>query len=71
MLAPERFVHWLSTHEPVEERTGQHYRYHPRSDAHSKALCKFLLYDLLDSCPLLEEHLARGLLAYGINVRYR
>lgn len=67
--APERFVHWLSEHEHPD-KIGK-YRYHPRSDSHSKALCEYVLSDLLDDCSVLENHAAEGLVVFGINCKYR
>ncbi len=51
MEAPERFVSWLSGHEHRDPKYRWVYRYHPRSDAHSIALCKLLLADIVDACP--------------------
>lgn len=69
MRAPERFVEWLSTHEHVD--AWGRYHYHPRSDRHSKALCEFVLSDLLDACSVLEQQAAEGLIVFGINCKYR
>jgi hypothetical protein len=70
MRAPDRFVEWLSHNEHVDG-LGRRYRYHPRSDNHSKALCGFILSDLLDMCPVLEDQAANGLVVFGINCKYR
>ena len=56
MPAPARFVDHL-------RRQG----YHPRSNAHGKALCEFVLEDLLATCPLLAGHGAGGKLVYDFN----
>jgi hypothetical protein len=45
----------------------QVYRYHPRSDEHSKRLCALILEDLQSVCPLLGKHLAAGDVVAGIN----
>lgn len=55
-LAPARFVDYLRQHG-----------YHPRSNAHGKALCDFVLEDLLDACPRIQEHAARNVLVYDLN----
>lgn len=69
MRAPEGFAEWLRQHEHVNGE--RRYRYHPRSDSHSKALCELVLSDLLDDCPVLEEHAAKGVVVFGINCKYR
>lgn len=67
-LAPARFAQWMSTHRHVDRLYGHTYRYHPRSDAHSIALCKEVLKDMLDAIPLLKEQASRGEVIYGINI---
>lgn len=67
-LAPERFVRWMSAHRHVDRETGQVYRYHPRSDSHSIALCSEILSDLLASCPTLARQAKDGRIVFGINV---
>jgi hypothetical protein len=70
MLAPERFVQWMSSHRHVDRRFGHVYRYHSRSDAHSIALCTEILRDLLEACPTLRSQAKRGEIVYGINVTF-
>jgi hypothetical protein len=70
MNAPEKFAAWLSTHEHRDRRFGHIYRYHPRSNAHSIALCTYILEDLLAQCPTLQAQASRGEVAYGINLSY-
>lgn len=41
--------------------------YHPRSDAHSNAICAGLLDDILDHCPDIRARAARGELVARIN----
>lgn len=55
MLATDRFVEHL-------RESG----YHPRSNSHGKALCEFVLDDLLATCPRLAEHAADGRIVYDI-----
>lgn len=69
-LAPERFAHWMSAYEHVDRRYGHVYRYHSRGDAHSKALCREILADLLRTCPTLRAHALRGVVVYGINTAF-
>lgn len=47
------------------------WQYHSRSDAHSKAACWGIVYDLLTSCPLLREHVENGKVGFGINHEMR
>lgn len=70
MLTPEKFVEWMSSHTHPDPRFGYVYRNHPRSDAHSVALCRFVLEGLLDACLPLREQAARGRLVYGVNERF-
>jgi hypothetical protein len=55
-IAPRKFARWLAKHEHKDPRFGYVYRYHPRSDAHSIALCRFVLEDLLHQCPPLKAY---------------
>jgi hypothetical protein len=51
-----------------EEIVG-HFRevgYHPRSNAHGKVLCEFVLEDLLAACPRIADDAAAGRLVYDI-----
>ena len=70
MLAPEKFAEWMSRHEHRDPNYGYVYNYHPRSDAHSIALCKFILDDLLAACQVLREQAKRGEVVYGINLPF-
>ena len=71
MNALERFATWMTNHEHRDRRFGYIYRYHPRSDAHSVALCTLIMEDLLERCPILQEQAAHGGVAYGINVGHQ
>jgi hypothetical protein len=66
-LAPEKFVKWLGRHEHQDPVYGWVYQYHPRSDAHSVALCKLVLEDLLSACKSLRDQALVGKVVYGIN----
>jgi hypothetical protein len=68
--APEKFAVWMATHEHRDPRYGFVYRYHPRSDAHSIALCRFILEDLLEHCTALRDEARSGRVVYGINYGY-
>lgn len=66
MLAPERFADWLGKHEHTDG-LGYTYQYHPRSDAHSKALAEFIWQDWFDACPEIREDSEAGLIRHAIN----
>ena len=70
MSAPESFASWLTAHEHKDPVYGWVYRYHSRSDAHSIALCKLILADLVRSCPALAKNALADKIVYGINARH-
>ncbi len=70
MLAPQKFVEWMSAHRHVDRRFHHVYRYHSRSDAHSIALCTEILTDLVQACPVLRSQAERGEIVYGVNVKF-
>lgn len=41
--------------------------YHPRSDAHSNALCLGILSDLIENCPSMKQQAAAGEIVYQLN----
>lgn len=47
------------------------WQYHSRSDRHSKVACWGILFDLLQSCSLLAEHVRDGKIVFGINHEMR
>jgi hypothetical protein len=65
--APQKFARWMAKHEHRDPRYGFVYHYHPRSDAHSIALCRFILEDLLEHSPVLKQQALAGRVVYGIN----
>jgi hypothetical protein len=69
-LAPERFAQWIAQHEHPDEKYGWVYQYHPRSDAHSVALCEMILEDLLAVCDVLRQQALAGSVVYGINYEH-
>ena len=69
--APELFAAWMSTHIANDKKFGRKiYRYHPRSDEHSKKLCSLVLEDLRAASDLLAEHLRSEKLVAQINEPY-
>lgn len=71
MRAPERFADWMSKHRHVDEKSGQTYLYHSRSDKHSIQLCQYVVEDLVGACSALARKAASGEVAYGLNIRFK
>ena len=70
-LAPQGFVTWMSGHVARDKKFGRTvFHYHPRSDEHSKVLCRLVLRDIVASCPLLARDAGEGKVVAGINVPY-
>jgi hypothetical protein len=71
-LAPGLFAAWTGRNIANDKKFGRKvFRYHPRSDEHSKVLCTLVLRDLVASCPLLAQHAKEGRIIAGINASYR
>lgn len=51
----------------VPDKFGNLWQYHSRSDRHSKVACWAVLYDLLQHCNLLAQHVYDGKVVFGIN----
>jgi hypothetical protein len=54
---------------PAPDQIVGHLRetgYHPRSNAHGKILCEFVLVDLLAMCPKITSDAAAGHLVYDV-----
>jgi hypothetical protein len=60
----------MRQHRRRDPRFGYTFRYHPRSDAHSKALCREILIDLIEASPVLREQARSGVVCYAINYRF-
>lgn len=70
-LAPQRFAEWLCKHIANDKKFGRTvFRYHPRSDEHSKTICRLVLEDIVASCPCLAQHAQEGKIVAGINAPY-
>jgi len=55
----------------IEDSHRNIWQYHSRSDRHSKIACWAILFDLLQTCSLLREHVSAGTVAFGINHEMR
>jgi hypothetical protein len=70
MYGPEILVRTLSK-STREDRYGNRWQYHSRSDHHSKVACWGIIFDLLRTNPLLQRHVQRGIVYFGINHEMR
>lgn len=70
MDGPEILARSISV-PSVTDKFGNRWQYHSRSDQHSKVACWALLFDLLQHCPLLIQHIAAGKVGFGINHEMR
>jgi hypothetical protein len=70
MGAPKHFADWLTSHKHPDPVYGWVYRYHSRSDAHSIALCKLVLRDIVEACHQVREHALADKIVYGINAKH-
>jgi hypothetical protein len=55
----------------IADKFGNVWQYHSRSDRHSKVACWAIMFDLLQHCSLLREHVTAGKVAFGINHELR
>jgi hypothetical protein len=70
MYGPDILVRTLS--EPTrQDRYGNRWQYHSRSDHHSKVACWGIVFDLLRVSPLLKRHVGAGVVYFGINHEMR
>ncbi len=51
----------------IEDRYGNRWQYHSRSDRHSKVACWGIGFDLLTTSALLRRHVADGKVVLGVN----
>lgn len=70
MYGPRILARTLSLHTR-EDRYGNRWQYHSRSDHHSKVACWGIVFDLLVNSPLLQRHVSEGRVFFGINHEMR
>jgi hypothetical protein len=70
MYGPEILVRTLSK-ITREDRYGNGWQYHSRSDHHSKVACWGIVFDLMRTTPLLRRHIETGVVRFGINHEMR
>lgn len=68
MDGPSILINSLSAPH-VDDRYGNRWQYHSRSDRHSKVACWGVAFDLLRHSALLRSHVAAGKVSLGINHR--
>ncbi len=55
----------------IKDKHGNRWQYHPQSDRHSRVASWAVMFDLLRTCPLLQEHIRAGKVGFGINHEMR
>jgi hypothetical protein len=70
MYGPEILARTLSE-TTRNDRYGNAWQYHSRSDHHSKVACWGVIFDLLATTPLLRRHIQMGTICFGINHEMR
>lgn len=70
MHGPEILVRTLSS-ITRQDKSGNTWQYHSRSDHHSKVACWGVVFDLLAHTPLLQRHVEAGVVCFGINHEMR
>lgn len=70
MLGEEIIARSISCAQ-VEDRFGNSWQYHSRSDRHSRVSCWAVMFDLLRRCPLLQSHVLARKVGFGINHEMR
>lgn len=70
MYGPRILARTLSQYTR-EDRYGNRWQYHSRSDHHSKVACWGIVFDLLSKSPLLQRHVSEGRVFFGINHEMR
>jgi hypothetical protein len=66
MHGPEIVVRTL-TATRIDDKFGNQWQYHSRSDRHSKAACWGILFDLMQTSKVLASHVRSGEVGFGIN----
>lgn len=66
MNGPEIFARSL-TKASISDKFGNSWQYNSRSDHHSKIACWTMLFDLMQNCPLLLDHVNTRKVGFGIN----
>ena len=70
MFGPTILVDSLSV-PTIEDKFGNTWQYHPRSDRHSKIGCWAIALDLLNTSSTLQRHVAEGKVVFGVNHEMR
>jgi hypothetical protein len=70
MYGPTILVESLSVPR-IDDKFGNRWQYHPRSDRHSKVACWGIALDLLDASALLQRHVDQGSVVFGVNHQMR
>lgn len=71
MDGPGIVARTLSDLMDPDKKYGNRWQYNPRSDRHSKVACWAILFDLIQHCRTLTEHIEAGTIGFGINHEMR
>jgi hypothetical protein len=55
----------------IDDKFGNRWEYHPRSDRHSKVACWGIALDLLNASALLQRHVKESKVVFGVNHEMR
>ena len=55
----------------ISDKFNNQCQYHSQSDRHSKITCWSIMFDLLDRCSLIRQHVAENKVGFGINLTMR
>jgi hypothetical protein len=55
----------------IPDKFENKWQYHSQSDRHSKIACWSIMFDLLNHCSMLREHIAAKKVGFGINLTLR
>ncbi len=70
MFGPRILADSLSV-PTIEDKFGNIWQYHPRSDRHSKIACWAIALDLLNASSTLQRHVREGKVVFGVNHEMR
>jgi hypothetical protein len=55
----------------IPDKFNNRWQYHSQSDRHSKITCWSIMFDLLNHCSLVRQHVSAGKVGFGINLTLR
>ena len=70
MLGPDIIARSI-TALAIPDKFNNEWQYHSQSDRHSKITCWSIMFDLLNQCSLVRQHVAAAKVGFGINLTLR